>query len=89
MASVIKLSKGLDMNLKGKAAKEKATFVRGSELALTPDAFVGMTPKVVVKEGDMVKAGDLLLLSVDLALPICSCLTGLVFHIQHVISSPS
>ena len=51
MASVIKLSKGLDMNLKGKAAKEKATFVRGSELALTPDAFVGMTPKVVVKEG--------------------------------------
>lgn len=60
MASVIKLSKGLDMNLKGKAAKEKATFVRGSELALTPDAFVGMTPKVVVKEGDMVKAGDAL-----------------------------
>ena len=48
------------MNLKGKAAKEKATFVRGSELALTPDAFVGMTPKVVVKEGDMVKAGDAL-----------------------------
>ena len=48
------------MNLKGKAAKEKVTFVRGSELALTPDAFVGMTPKVVVKEGDMVKAGDAL-----------------------------
>ena len=60
MASVIKLSKGLDMNLKGKAVKEKVTFVRGSELALTPDAFVGMTPKVVVKEGDMVKAGDAL-----------------------------
>ena len=48
------------MNLKGKAVKEKVTFVRGSELALTPDAFVGMTPKVVVKEGDMVKAGDAL-----------------------------
>lgn len=28
-------------------------------------------------------------LSVDLALPICSCLTGLVSHIQYVISSPS
>ena len=48
MASVIKLSKGLDMNLKGKAVKEKTNIVRGSELALTPDAFVGMTPKVVV-----------------------------------------
>lgn len=31
----------------------------------------------------------LLLLSVDLALPICSCLAGLVSHIQYVISSPS
>lgn len=60
MASVIKLSKGLDMNLKGKAVKEKTNIVRGSELALTPDAFVGMTPKVVVKEGDLVKAGDAL-----------------------------
>ena len=60
MASVIKLSKGLDMNLKGKAVKEKTNIVRGSELALTPDAFVGMTPKVVVKEGDTVKAGDAL-----------------------------
>ena len=48
------------MNLKGKAVKEKVTITRGSELALTPDAFVGMTPKVVVKEGDMVKAGDAL-----------------------------
>ena len=60
MASVIKLSKGLDMNLKGKAVKEKTNIVRGSELALTPDAFVGMTPKVVVKEGDAVKVGDAL-----------------------------
>jgi Na+-transporting NADH:ubiquinone oxidoreductase subunit A len=48
------------MNLKGKAVKEKTNIVRGSELALTPDAFVGMTPKVVVKEGDLVKAGDAL-----------------------------
>ena len=63
MASVIKLSKGLDMNLKGKAVKEKTNIVRGSELALTPDAFVGMTPKVVVKEGDMVKAGDALVVN--------------------------
>jgi len=30
------------------------------EYALTPDAFVGMVPKVVVKEGDVVKAGDAL-----------------------------
>ncbi|MBR5037555.1 MAG: Na(+)-translocating NADH-quinone reductase subunit A [Prevotella sp.] len=83
MASVIKLSKGLDMNLKGKAAKEKATFVRGSELALTPDAFVGMTPKVVVKEGDMVKAGDALFVNkqypdVKFASPVSGQVTAVI-----------
>ena len=71
------------MNLKGKAAKEKATFVRGSELALTPDAFVGMTPKVVVKEGDMVKAGDALFVNkqypdVKFASPVSGQVTAVI-----------
>lgn len=63
MANVIKLSKGLDMNLKGKALEERQTIALGEELALTPDAFVGVTPKVVVKEGDVVKAGDALFIN--------------------------
>lgn len=61
MANVIKLRKGLDINLKGKATKDvtlKAAKVE--EYALVPEAFVGVTPKVVVREGDHVNAGDAL-----------------------------
>ena len=60
MASVIKLRKGLDVNLKGKAAKEKFQVACPGTYALVPDSFVGMKPKVVVKEGDVVKAGEAL-----------------------------
>lgn len=60
MAKVIKLRKGLDINLKGKAAAEIATVKCPGEYALCPDDFYGVKPKVVVKEGDAVKAGDAL-----------------------------
>ncbi|MBP3689538.1 MAG: Na(+)-translocating NADH-quinone reductase subunit A [Bacteroidaceae bacterium] len=60
MAKVIKLRKGLDINLKGKAAAEIATAKCPGEYALCPDDFYGVKPKVVVKEGDAVKAGDAL-----------------------------
>ena len=60
MANVIKLRKGLDINLKGKAAKQKLSVKAAAQYALVPDDFVGMTPKVVVREGDKVKAGDAL-----------------------------
>lgn len=60
MANVIKLRKGLDINLKGKAAKQKFSVKAAAQYALVPDDFVSMTPKVVVREGDKVKAGDAL-----------------------------
>ena len=61
MADVIKLRKGLDINLTGKASKEVTLQVKkAEEYALLPDAFVGVTPKVVVKEGDHVNSGDAL-----------------------------
>lgn len=60
MAKVIKLRKGLDINLKGKAAKETASVECPGEYALCPENFTGLKPKVVVKEGDVVKAGDAL-----------------------------
>ena len=60
MAKVIKLRKGLDINLKGKAKKETASVKCPGEYALVPDDFTGVKPKVVVKEGDAVKAGDAL-----------------------------
>ena len=60
MAKVIKLRKGLDVKLKGTAALETATVKCPGEYALVPDDFYGVKPKVVVKEGDAVKAGDAL-----------------------------
>jgi len=60
MVSVFKLGKGLDIHLKGKAEKVKTKIEFGDEIALSPDAFPGITPKVVVHEGDYVKAGDTL-----------------------------
>ena len=60
MANVFKLRKGLDINLKGKAAEEKVSLEASEEYALVPDDFTGMVPKVVVREGDVVRAGDAL-----------------------------
>ena len=60
MANVIKLRKGLDINLKGRANNETIKPIKSAEYALVPDSFGGVTPKVVVHEGDSVKAGDAL-----------------------------
>ena len=60
MANVIKLRKGLDINLQGKAEERLISMKSKGQYALVPDDFEGVTPKVVVKEGDKVKAGDAL-----------------------------
>ncbi len=60
MANVIKITKGLNINLKGKAAAQVSDAQMSKVYGLVPDAFWGMKPKVVVKEGDEVKAGDAL-----------------------------
>jgi len=60
MANVISLRKGLDINLKGRAEEKKIQLKSNGKYALVPDDFEGVTPKVVVHEGDKVKAGDAL-----------------------------
>ena len=60
MSNLIKLRKGLDIRLKGKAADERMQLKPNGYYALVPDDFEGVTPKVVVHEGDHVKAGDAL-----------------------------
>ena len=57
MANVIKLRKGLDINLKGKAAEEFMSVKEPGFYSLVPDDFTGITPKVVVKEQEYVMAG--------------------------------
>ena len=58
MSKIVKLHRGLDISLQGAAAKEKCAVKMGKTYALQPDDFVGVKPKVVVKEGDKVKAGE-------------------------------
>lgn len=60
MVKVVKLRKGLDIKLKGTAPLADVHISRGNVFALCPDDFQGVTPKVVVKAGDRVKAGDIL-----------------------------
>ena len=60
MANVIKLRKGLDIHLQGKAEEKLMELKSNGQYALMPDDFEGVTPNVVVKEGDKVKAGDAL-----------------------------
>ena len=57
MANLIKLRKGLDINLKGKAAAEVVSVKEPGFYAICPDDFTGVTPKVVVKEQEYVMAG--------------------------------
>ena len=84
MANVIKLRKGLDINLKGKAAASVALkAAQVSEFALVPEAFVGVTPKVVVREGDHVNAGDALFVNkacqeVKFASPVSGTIAAIV-----------
>ncbi|MBQ7472099.1 MAG: Na(+)-translocating NADH-quinone reductase subunit A [Prevotella sp.] len=60
MTNVIKLRKGLDIHLQGRAEEKKVSVAKCEEYALVPSAFTGVTPKVVVREGDKVQAGDAL-----------------------------
>ena len=83
MANVIKLHKGLDINLQGKAEEKKIQLKSNGKYALVPDDFEGVTPKVVVKEGDKVKAGDALFVNkqypeVKFASPVSGTVSAVV-----------
>ncbi|MBR6806655.1 MAG: Na(+)-translocating NADH-quinone reductase subunit A [Bacteroidaceae bacterium] len=60
MYKVVKISKGLNINLAGAPVKEMTAVKEAKLYALQPADFNGVTPKVVVKPEDTVKAGDAL-----------------------------
>lgn len=62
MANVIKIKKGLDINLKGKASDVLLNAGKSASYAIVPDYYNGIIPKVVVKPGEKVKAGSALIM---------------------------
>lgn len=57
MSKVIKLKRGLDINLLGEAKKKLTKLPLAETYAITPSDYEGVVPKLLVKEGDTVKAG--------------------------------
>lgn len=58
--NTIKISKGLDLRLKGEAKSDLQIAPLSACYALKPADFNGIVPRPVVKEGETVKAGDAL-----------------------------
>ncbi|MCC8173538.1 MAG: Na(+)-translocating NADH-quinone reductase subunit A [Odoribacter sp.] len=60
MSKVIKLKKGLDIKLNGKAEKIVNNVAISGLYAVKPTDFRALTPKLAVQAGDQISAGDVL-----------------------------
>ena len=63
MAKVISLKEGLDIPLQGAPIRKDGSglvFITPATVAIAPDDFPGLVPRLDVKEGDTVKVGDVL-----------------------------
>ena len=83
MANVIRIKKGLDIRLAGEAQKVALTATMGDTFAVTPEAFHGLQPRLMVQPGDRVMAGtgvlhDKLHPEVLLTAPVSGEVTGVV-----------
>ena len=56
MSTVYKIKKGLDIKLLGEAEKT-IVDLNAKRFAIKPPDFIGCFPKMLVEEGDLVKAG--------------------------------
>ena len=54
----IKLKRGLDIPFEGRAEETIGSVRRPAVYHIVPDHFAGIKPKLLVKEGDLVKAGS-------------------------------
>lgn len=59
--NTIKIRRGLDIKIGGKAKESIYGTVLSKTIGIVPDDYVGFTPKIAVKEGDEVKVGSTIL----------------------------
>lgn len=82
MSKDIRIKKGLDLKLKGEAEKNVTATTRSKVYAIKPSDFHGVTPKMVVKEGAKVKAGEVIFYSKsDEAVKFVSPVSGTIQEI--------
>jgi len=84
MSINIKIKKGFDINLKGKAEKKIAESPQPETFAIKPTDFPGITrPKLLVNEGDTVKAGTPVMFDKMMGgIMYCSPVSGEVVEIK-------
>lgn len=83
MSTDIRIKKGLDIKLKGKAKLEKTTATRSKIFTIYPDDFHAIKPKLVAREGTAVLAGDALFYNKDYpAMQFVSPVSGTVKEIK-------
>ncbi|MBS7317155.1 MAG: Na(+)-translocating NADH-quinone reductase subunit A [Candidatus Cryptobacteroides sp.] len=58
MSNNIVLKRGLDIPIKGEAARETVKMIKPDIIAMKPTDFKGLTPRLLVREGDKVLAGS-------------------------------
>ena len=83
MSKDIKLKKGLNINLSGEADKVYANVPSSNLYVVKPTDFHGLTPKLVVKEGDQVMSGTTLFFdkyneAVKFSSPVSGVVTSIV-----------
>jgi len=84
MSSVYKLKKGFNINLAGSAKLNTSDVQQPERYAIKPTDFPGFErPKLLVEEGDSVKAGTPLLFDkIQPSVQFCSPVSGEVVHIK-------
>ncbi|CAM3515973.1 Na(+)-translocating NADH-quinone reductase subunit A [Aequorivita lipolytica] len=90
MSKDIKIKKGLTINLKGEAEKTLSSAPRSRTFVLRPSDFHLITPKLVVREGGKVQAGETIFYSksnelIKFASPVSGTLTKIERGAKRVI----
>ena len=81
----IKLKKGLDIAMDGRAELRIVSMTQPDVVKIVPDDYHGFTPKVAVKEGDAVQVGSVLLFDKNRpTLKITSPVSGIVAEVARV-----
>ena len=90
MSKDIKIKKGLNINLKGKADKTLSKTPRSKTFVIRPSDFHLIIPKMVVKEGAKIRAGDVIFYSksqeeIKFVSPVSGTLVNIVRGAKRVI----